>query len=85
LLHHLLKISLMSAPEARGWPLVAIESSCGNYQPAAELRDGALEFTRCLEMRASRLPVAQYEAYRKFINDVVKADHAQIVLVRKTN
>jgi len=64
-------------------PPIAIESSFGHYKSSAIFREGTLEFTRRLEMRESRLPAAQYEAYRKFINDVVKADHAQIVLVRK--
>ena len=40
---------------------------------------------RRLEIRETRLPANQYEAYRKFIADVVKADHAQIVLVRQPN
>jgi len=64
---------------------VAVETAFGSYQSATMPRDGALEFTRRLEMRASRLPATQYEAYRQFIADVVKADHAQIVLVRQPN
>jgi len=64
---------------------VALETSFGRYQSSVTLRDGTLEYLRRLEMRASRLPATQYEAYRQFINDVVKADHAQIVLVRKAN
>jgi hypothetical protein len=66
-------------------PVVALETSFGSYNATTMLRDNTLEYVRRLEIRETRLPAAQYEAYRKFMADVVKADHAQIVLVRKIN
>jgi transglutaminase-like putative cysteine protease len=66
-------------------PVVALETSFGSYKASIMLRDNTLEYARRLEIRESRLPATQYEAYRQFIADVVKADRAQIVLVRKIN
>jgi len=66
-------------------PVVALETAFGSYKAATTQRDNTLEYVRRLEIRETRLPAAQYEAYRKFMADVVKADHAQIVLVRKIN
>lgn len=72
--------ALEAAPAA-----VALTTSFGSYHAASVLHDNQLEYTRRLEIRETRLPAAQYEAYRQFIADVVKADHAQIVLVRQGN
>ncbi len=64
---------------------VALTTSFGSYHAASTLCDNRLEYVRRLEIRETRLPATQYEAYRKFIADIVKADHAQIVLVRQPN
>jgi hypothetical protein len=64
-------------------PTVALETTFGSYHAATTLRDGTLEYERRLEIREKSLPADQYEAYRRFIADVVKADNAQVVLVRK--
>jgi hypothetical protein len=64
-------------------PVAALETPFGSYHASTSLRDGVLEYVRRLEIRASSLPVGQYDAYRKFITEVVKADNAQVVLVRK--
>jgi hypothetical protein len=66
-----------------GPPIAALETSFGSYHASTTLRDGILEYVRRLEIRASSLPADQYDAYRKFIAEVVKADNAQVVLVRK--
>ncbi len=63
-----------------------IETSFGIYHAAAEFKgESKLEYVRRLEMRESKLPAEQYEAYRKFIAEIVKADGMQVVLVRKNN
>lgn len=64
---------------------VKLSAPFGSYTAANMLHENTLKYTRRLEIREKRLPAPQYETYRKFIADVVKADHAQIVLVRKTN
>lgn len=64
---------------------VTLNVPFGSYTAATMLHENTLKYTRRLEIREKRLPAPQYETYRKFIADVVKADHAQIVLVRKTN
>jgi len=63
-------------------PPVIIEKPFGSYRGASELRNGVLNYVRRLEILQSRLPAEQYDAYRAFIGDVVKADRAQVVLVR---
>jgi len=42
-----------------------------------------LLYLRRLEMRENRLPAEQYEDYRQFLANVVKAEGGQMVLVRK--
>ncbi len=63
---------------------VKLTTSFGSYEAATVvLEQGALLYVRRLEMRANRLPAQQYEAYRQFLAGVVKADAAQVVLVRE--
>jgi hypothetical protein len=64
---------------------VSIETPFGSYQAAAAFREGALEYVRRLEMRGGFYSASQYEAYRQFRSDIVRADNMQIVLVRKPN
>jgi transglutaminase-like putative cysteine protease len=61
-----------------------IETAFGSYQASADFQaDGSLLYVRRLEMRVNRLPAEQYEEYRQFLANVVKADGGQVVLVRK--
>ena len=63
---------------------VKIDAPFGSYYAAADFKkDGALVYVRRMEMRASKLPPEQYEAYRKFRADIVKADAMQVVLVKQ--
>lgn len=64
-------------------PTFALETPFGSYHASTVLTAGTLEYVRRLEIRERALPADQYEAYRQFIADVVKADNAQVVLVRK--
>jgi hypothetical protein len=64
-------------------PTFALETSFGSYHASTVLNEGTLEYVRRLEIREHALPASQYEAYRQFIADIVKADNAQVVLVRK--
>lgn len=63
---------------------VKLTTSFGGYEATTVVQEeGALLYVRRLEMRANRLPAQQYEEYRQFLANVVKADAAQVVLVRK--
>ncbi len=63
---------------------VKIETAFASYQAAANFQaDGSLLYVRSLEMRMNRVPAEQYEEYRQFLANVVKADGGQVVLVRK--
>ncbi len=64
-------------------PIFALETPFGSYHASTMLNAGTLEYVRRLEIRERTLPADQYEAYRQFIAEVVKADNAQVVLVRK--
>jgi Domain of Unknown Function with PDB structure (DUF3857)/Transglutaminase-like superfamily len=64
-------------------PTFALDTPFGSYHASTTLNAGTLEYVRRLEIRERSLPADQYEAYRQFIADVVKADNAQVVLVRK--
>ena len=65
---------------------VKIDAAFGSYYASADFKsDGALVYVRRLEMQAGKLPPEQYEAYRKFRAEIVKADAMQVVLVRKAN
>jgi hypothetical protein len=64
-------------------PIFALETSFGSYHASTVLNAGTLDYVRRLEIRERTLPASQYEAYRQFIADIVKADNAQVVLVRK--
>ncbi|MCL4705347.1 transglutaminase-like domain-containing protein [bacterium] len=62
---------------------VKLETAFGSYHASATLQSGKLEYVRRLEIRRRLLPLEEYDAYRKFLSDIVKADQAQIVLVKK--
>lgn len=62
---------------------VKLETTFGSYQASTTLQNGKLEYLRRLEIRRRLLPPEEYEAYRQFLGDIVKADQAQIVLVKK--
>ncbi|MBC6952422.1 DUF3858 domain-containing protein, partial [candidate division KSB1 bacterium] len=62
---------------------VKLETAFGSYHASATLQSGKLEYVRRLEIRRRLLPPEEYDAYRKFLSDIVKADQAQIVLVKK--
>ena len=48
------------------------------------LGDTALVYRRTLEITKYEIPAASYGQYRQFFADIVKADRAQVVLVRKS-
>lgn len=63
---------------------VKIDMPFGSYYAAADFKsDGSLVYVRRMEMRESKLPAEQYEAYRKFRADIVKADAMQVVLIKQ--
>jgi hypothetical protein len=63
---------------------VRLESSFGRFHAKTYvLGDTAIIYTRILEVRDYSIPAANYAEYRKFFSDIVKADRAQVVLVKK--
>ncbi len=65
---------------------VKVETPFGSFYASADFKsEGRLEYVRRLELRENKLPAEQYEAYRKFVAEIVKADGMQVVLVRKGN
>lgn len=64
-------------------PIFALDMPFGSYHASTSLNAGTLEYVRRLEIRERTLLADQYEAYRQFIAEVVKADNAQVVLARK--
>ncbi|MFZ4620046.1 MAG: DUF3857 domain-containing protein [Bacteroidota bacterium] len=45
--------------------------------------DSAIIYLRRTEFRSTEIPAAQYQDYRSFIADIVKADRSQVVLKKK--
>ena len=61
-----------------------LESPIGSFHSKTILRDDStIVFTRVLEIRGTEFPADRYADYRKFFADIVVADRAQAVLVRK--
>jgi hypothetical protein len=65
-------------------PEVLVESSFGRFSSKTIVTgDTTLLYTRSLEIHDYTVSVKNYKEYRKFFSDIVKADRAQVVLVRK--
>ncbi len=63
---------------------IVLESSFGSYRSRTiVLGDTAIIYLRSKEIREYSIPAKNYPEYRKFHGDIVKADKAQVVLVRK--
>jgi hypothetical protein len=61
-----------------------LESSFGKYHSRTVAHgDTVIIYTRSKEIREYSIPAKNYTEYRKFSADIVKADKAQVVLVRK--
>ena len=65
-------------------PEAHVESSFGRFSSKTIVTgDTTLIFTRSLEIHDYSVPAKNYKEYRKFFWDIVKADRAQVVLVKK--
>lgn len=63
---------------------VHLVSSFGQFSSKTyPLGDTAIVYTRSLEIQTYSIPPDHYTEYRKFFSDIVKADRAQVVLVKK--
>jgi hypothetical protein len=63
---------------------VSLQPSFGEFHTnTIVLGDTVVVYKRSLEIHAYSIPAKNYTEYRKFFMDVVKADRAQVVLVRK--
>jgi hypothetical protein len=64
-------------------PEVHLQSSFGEFHAKTlALGDTAMVYTRSFELRGYSIPAKNYAEYRKFYTDVVKADRAQVVLIK---
>jgi hypothetical protein len=59
------------------------DTPCGVYAVSYEAKDGHLLSTRKLVLRATTLPVEQYQAAQKFFEGIRSAELARAVLIRK--
>ncbi len=60
---------------------VTLETPFGRYEAKTEVgENGRVRYTRVMEMTQPRLPAEQYEALRDFLEQVTRADRAQMVL-----
>src|SRR5688572_6735792 len=62
---------------------VKLETTFGTYTTSYEVVNGELVFKRQLSQRATTIPAAQYEAVRKFYENIRAAENAPVVLARK--
>jgi hypothetical protein len=63
---------------------VQLIASFGTFESSSVAAgDSAIVFTRVLEIRTPILPAERYQEYQRFMKDIVKADKAQVVAVRK--
>jgi hypothetical protein len=63
---------------------VALETPFARYQSALkQTAPGTLLYCRRLEVSKDELPAAQYNEYRKFLQDVVLSDKASAAIVKK--
>lgn len=62
---------------------VKLESSFGRFNSKSVFTGSKIVFTRSLEIFNCTVPASNYTEYRNFISAIVKADKAQVVLVKK--
>jgi hypothetical protein len=60
----------------------SIKKYFASYSTSATVNNGRINYVRRLEMRVNHLPAEQYDEFRDFILQVVKADKKQVVLVK---
>jgi hypothetical protein len=65
------------------FPPAELLSPFGRYQATAEVRDNRLFFERTLELRATTLPVEEYETARVFFEKILQAEQCPVVLKRR--
>jgi hypothetical protein len=59
-----------------------LSSPYGSYESTYVAGEGTIIAKRMLRIEDRTVPVAEYGALRKFLQDVAKADHASIILRR---
>lgn len=61
-------------------PRSELSSPYGSYSSVVEVAEGAVVVRRELRLVDREVPVSEYEALRKFLSDVAKADRSAVVL-----
>ncbi len=64
---------------------VALESKFGKYSISFKVGDNAITMLRTNEVSAITLPASEYEALVNYYDAMYKADHGQMVFVKKDN
>jgi transglutaminase-like putative cysteine protease len=62
---------------------LSLSTPFGTYQVSVNIENGMLHYHRRLEIRNKKLPPENYDDFRKFIAQVVRADRNQVVFVQK--
>lgn len=62
---------------------VKLETAFGKYHSRTSVNEDKITYTRLIEISSCKLPPAEYKAYRDFMASIVKADKAQVILVKK--
>ena len=62
-----------------------LQKKYGRYQTHSEVNSDKIIYYRLFEQYRGRFPASQYEEVQNFYNDIYRADHAQIVFVKKSN
>jgi hypothetical protein len=62
---------------------VKLETAFGSYATSYEVKDGVLVFSRKLVLRATTIPVEQYNSVRGFFERIRAAEQAPVVLIKK--
>jgi hypothetical protein len=61
---------------------VMVETPFARYEALVEVEDGVLVYTREVEIHQRTLPAEAYDAYRQFVEAVVRADDVRVMLAR---
>ncbi|MGD9561966.1 MAG: DUF3857 domain-containing protein [Pyrinomonadaceae bacterium] len=62
---------------------VVMETPFGTYATTYEVKEGKLYFTRSLILKRATVPVDRYKAVREFFTQMLNAEQAPVVLIKK--
>jgi hypothetical protein len=60
-----------------------MDAAFGSYETAYQVKDGQLQFTRKMVVRAATIPPGEYAKVRGFFERIRAAEAAPVVLAKK--